>query len=290
MQNVRGVYMVTDMEGVACVDDWDPRHKPYADFAKGVFERSEIQRMMTAEINAAAEALFAAGVEEVIVNDGHGAGRSLLPEELAPGIRIARGKARPHYLIGCSPHLDALVQVGMHAMAGTETACLAHTMSKGLIYRINGTEVGEMELAAYAAGEMGLRWIFTSGDLHACTESERFVSNIVTAPVKEGLSELCAIHLTPGEACRLISQRIVDAVERARDIEPLVAKPPVTLEIEKETPFGDDLPPGAERLNKHTVRYTGTSVWQLVNRHHYRHQDFPFPQGHRLPGRDEIEG
>ena len=277
MSTVRGVYMVTDMEGIACVDDWDPRLKPYAEQAKGVYERSEIQRLMTGEINAAAKALMAAGVKEIVINDGHGAGRSILPEELVSGVRIARGLTRPHYLIGCSPRLDAIVQIGMHAMGGTPHACLAHTMSRGLIYRVNGTEVGEMELAAYAAGEMGLRWIFTSGDLHACRESERFVPGIVTAAVKEGLSELCAIHLAPADARALIADRIALAVKRAGEIEPLVTRPPVTLEIERDEPFGDELPPWAERVSRHLIRYQGSSVWQLVNRHHYRHEDLPLP-------------
>ena len=33
---VKSVYMMTDLEGVAGVDDWDPRHADYANEAKGV--------------------------------------------------------------------------------------------------------------------------------------------------------------------------------------------------------------------------------------------------------------
>ena len=39
--------------------------------AGGVYDRSEIQRLLTGEVNAAAEGLFTADVEEVIINDGH---------------------------------------------------------------------------------------------------------------------------------------------------------------------------------------------------------------------------
>ena len=92
---LQSVYMVTDMEGVAGVDEWDPRKRDDAAMARGVYDRSEIQRLLTGEVNAAAEGLFAAGVEEVIINDGHGAGRTILVEELISGVRIARGTMRP---------------------------------------------------------------------------------------------------------------------------------------------------------------------------------------------------
>ena len=112
MASVKAVYMMTDLEGVACVDDWDPRHFEYANEAKGVFERSEVQRLLTGEVNAAAEGLFEAGVEEVLINDSHGAGRTILPEELISGVRILRGKERPNWMVGFTPRFDALVQVG----------------------------------------------------------------------------------------------------------------------------------------------------------------------------------
>ena len=153
---IRSVYMMTDLEGVAGVDDWDPRHYDYAAEAKGVYERSEVQRLLTGEVNAACKGLFAAAVEETLTTDGHGAGRTILGEELIPGVKIARGKERPSWLVGISPRFDALVQVGMHAMGYTEHACLAHTMSRFVKYRVNGREVGEMEIAAYLAGELGI--------------------------------------------------------------------------------------------------------------------------------------
>ena len=59
---VKSVYMLTDMEGVAGVDNWDPRHFDYAAQAKGVYERSEVQRLLTGEVNAACRGLFDAGV------------------------------------------------------------------------------------------------------------------------------------------------------------------------------------------------------------------------------------
>ena len=167
---VKSIYMMTDLEGVAGVDDWDPRHREDATTAKGVYDRAEMQRLLTGEVNAAAEGLFAAGVEEV----QHGAGRTILSEELVSGVKLVQGVKRPCWLPGLSPGVDALIQMGMHAMTGTPNGC-AHSMSRNMVYRVNGAEVGEMERAAYLCGHLGIPWVFTSGDL-ACAESEAALS------------------------------------------------------------------------------------------------------------------
>jgi D-amino peptidase len=277
MAAIRAAYIMTDLEGVAGIDDWDPRHADYGNEAKGVYERSEMQRLLTGEVNAAAEGLFAAGVEEVLVNDAHGAGRTILPEELVPGVRIARGKNRPSWLLGISRRFGALVQVGMHAMWKTPNGCLAHSMSTGITYVVNGQEVGEMEIAAFLAGQLGIPWVFTSGDLHACRESERWVPGIVTAPVKEGLSDLCAIHLAPVDARKLIRDRVREAVVAAPRIKPLVAAGPVTVDIRREEPGPAKLRPGAERIDAFTVRYAGPDFWSAFHGIFYEKPDFPLP-------------
>jgi D-amino peptidase len=278
MGSVKSVYMMTDMEGVAGVDDWDPRHYEYASEAKGVYDRSEVQRLLTGEVNAAAEGLFEAGVEEVLINDAHGAGRTILPEELIPGVKIGRGKDRPSWLIGISRDFDALVQVGMHAMGGTPNACLAHSMSRGVIYRVNGRETGEMGMAAYLAGELGIPWVFTSGDSHACTESQDWVEGIVTAPVKEGLSEVSAIHLSPVDARALIRKQIQVSVDKAESFSPLTTEKPVTMEIEKEEPWPAIIKQSAERVDAFTVKYTGDDFWQVFHNCFYSKPDFPKPE------------
>jgi D-amino peptidase len=278
MRSVKAVYVMTDLEGVAGIDDWDPRHKDYANEAKGVAERQEMQRLLTGEVNAAAEGLFSAGVQEVLVNDCHGAGRTILPEELISGVKIARGLERVSLLMGLSPHFDALVQVGMHAMSDTPNACLCHTMSTSIkAYRLNGREVGEMELVAYLAGTLGIPWVFTAGDLHACREAERWVPGMVTAPVKEGLSRLSAIHLAPVDARKLIRERIREAVAKVDEIRPLVPQAPAVLEIERREPGPTTVSGGGERVDAFTVRYQGESFWQAFHQATYGH-DVPLPK------------
>lgn len=278
MVRCKSVYMFTDLEGVAGVDDWDPRNREYGPQAKGVAERAELQRLLTGEVNAAAQGLFAAGVEEVLVVDGHGAGRTILVEELIPGVRIGRGSERPNWLIGITPRFGALVQVGMHAMAGTPNACLAHTQSRGYTYRINGREFGEMEQAALLAGELGIPWVFAAGDAHACREAEAWVPGIVTAPVKEGLSLTSAIHLNPADARVLIQKRVQEAVAKAGEIAPLALEGPYVMEIEREEPWPAQIREGAERVDAFTIRYTGDSFWGVFHHHAYGKPDLPLPE------------
>jgi len=283
MANIKTVYMITDLEGVAGIDDWDPRHRDYAETAKGVHERSEMQRLLTGEVNAAAEGLFESGVQELIVSDSHGAGRTILPEELISGIKIVRGVDRGKMMFGMTDVCDALVYVGMHAMANTENACLSHTMSSGIVYRINGREVGEMAITAYIAGDLGVPWIFTSGDLYACREAEVWVQNMVTAPVKEGISRTSAIHLAPVDARKLIKTRIQEAVQKADTISPLKAEPPVVMEIERDKPWSVELEPGIEQADGNTVRYTGGSMLEVYHLSRYGTEGIPEPgfTGHK---------
>jgi D-amino peptidase len=266
------------LEGAAGVDDWDPRHREDATTAKGVYDRAEMQRLLTGEVNAAAEGLFEAGVEEVLINDAHGAGRTILSEELISGVRLVQGVDRPSWLPGVSPRFDALIQVGMHSMTGTPNGCLAHSMSRNMVYSVNGEEVGEMEMAAYLCGDLGIPWVFTSGDLHACTESERWVEDIVTAPVKEGLGELSAIHMAPVDAREMIQARVQEAVKIADQIEPLKANGPVVMEVTRPEPGPANVRTGVERVDAFTVRCEGESFWQVFYQFRTGRSDFPVPK------------
>jgi D-amino peptidase len=275
---VKAAYIFTDLEGVAGVDDWDPRHREDAFSARGVYDRAEMQRLLTGEVNAAVEGLLAAGVGEILVNDAHGAGRTILVEELISGAQIARGRERPGWVLGLSSRFDVLVQVGMHAMAGTPNACLAHTQSRGYVYRVNGRELGEMEQAALLVGELGIPWVFASGDVHACREAEAWVPGIVTAPVKTGLSLTSAIHLAPVDARALIRERVQEAVAAAGGIGPLRIEGPVVMEVVREEPWPAQIRQGAERVDAFTLRYTGDSFWSVFHHHIRGRPDFPLPE------------
>ena len=74
------VYVVTDLEGVAGITQWDPRHQ--GDTPATAATRAKFAVWLAEEVNAATRGFFAGGATEVIVNDGHGAGMTMDVEVL----------------------------------------------------------------------------------------------------------------------------------------------------------------------------------------------------------------
>lgn len=261
---LRTVYLMTDLEGCAGVDDWDPRHADYVNSARYIYERAEMQRLLTGEVNACIEGCLDAGVEAVIVNDAHGAGRTILIEELHPKAMIIKGKDRPGWTFALE-RCGAIFHVGMHARSDTPAGTLCHTMSGSVKdYRLNGKPVSEFDLSILLAGHFGIPAPFFSGDNLACKQAREIVPNIVTAETKEGMGVLCALHKSPLEARRLIRERSAEAVQRANAgaFEPVVWKAPYKLEAEMraETYKSEKAGPGMEWINRRTMAWYGADL------------------------------
>ena len=58
------VYIVTDLEGVAGITQWDPRHQDETPF--NAHKRMQFSRLLTEEVNAAARGFFAAGARPIV--------------------------------------------------------------------------------------------------------------------------------------------------------------------------------------------------------------------------------
>jgi D-amino peptidase len=215
------IFMMTDQEGVAGVVDWD--------WAEANVDQAK--RLLTLEVNAAAEGFFEAGATSVLVVDGHGQG-GINPELLDERVEFLRGWGkRPPWPLHLDEGFDCLAFVGQHAKAGTEYGHLAHT--QGVRYvdlAINGVSIGEFGQLVLCASELGIRAIFGAGDLAFTKEAEAFVPGIETVWVKRGLSpgsgdELDedayrtknrgAIHRSVVQARRLIRAGAVRALRRA---------------------------------------------------------------------------
>ncbi len=79
------IVMCTDMEGVAGIVSFE--QQSYAD---GKYH-DQAMRLATAEVNAAIDGLLKAGVEEVLVFDGHGPG-GIDFESLHPAAKLLHGR------------------------------------------------------------------------------------------------------------------------------------------------------------------------------------------------------
>ena len=153
------LFISVDMEGIGGIGTPAMTSANGKDYATG-------RELMTAEVNAVVEAIFARGPAEVLVNDSHGDMQNLLHTRLDPRVQYIQGAIKPYGMTqGLDSTFDAVIFLGYHAMARTEDGFLAHTCSctvQGLW--INGTEVGEGGLNAYLAGSLGVPVIVAAGD------------------------------------------------------------------------------------------------------------------------------
>ncbi|MGI5818584.1 MAG: M55 family metallopeptidase [Armatimonadota bacterium] len=232
------VYIVTDLEGVAGISQWDPRH--HGDTPATALRREQFSRLLTEEVNAAARGFFAGGASEVIVNDGHGAGMTMNPELFDRRIRVFHGTERPNYCTGLDETCDAVASVGTHAKARTTEGNLHHTMSTGVRdYSLNGISVGETGLQAFLAGYYGVPFVFCAGDEWAVREMQALVPGCVGAAVKLGTSRLSALTAAPERAREIVEEGARLAMERIGRVEPLTLESPVLFREEHEEPVFD---------------------------------------------------
>ena len=265
---MRKVFIVTDMEGVAGVVSFGEQSNPdgrYYDQAK---------HLETAEVNAAIDGLLDAGVEDVLVWDGHGAG-GINFEEFHPAARLLHGRPLAPWprLAEAIRRCEAVIMIGQHALAGTMTGNQNHTQSSEAIdyYKLNGKAIGETAQCALYCGALGLPFIFLSGDLTACHEAEDLVPGITTVAVKEGLGRGSAISLSATEARRRIRAGAKMAVERQRSapLQPLTWPGPYVLEkrfFHTDVADAAAAQPGVERVDSQTVRLYSADIVDIIYR------------------------
>lgn len=264
------VVLWCDMEGVAGISVWEQVNGGAALYEEG-------RRLYTAEVNAAVRGCKRAGATEITVIDGHGAGgpwsfKSLIPEKLETGASYVLGYTWARYIEPLKAGCDAALFVGAHAMAGTPDGILSHTVSSQTWYnaRINDTLVGESGIVAAICGTYDCPCVFVSGDSATCREVTGLLGpEVVTAPVKEGLSRFAAIHLAGPEACELIENRVYMALTTRSFPKPLRFADPVRFEVELASPerinefIGK---PGVEALDPRRVLATGATFWEAWDR------------------------
>jgi len=228
------IYVICDLEGVAGVID----HRQQCWFDGKYYEQA--RRLATLELNALVEGALEGGATEIVAWDGHGPFPGGLDVELLhPACKLIMG-AGDGGPIGLDNSYDALFQCGVHAMAGTEKAVLAHSFMGNIVnYWVNGMLIGEIGVSAAIAGEQGVPLVFISGDRAAAEEAQALVPDIEVAIVKEGLSPKAAglssapaISLTPEKARKVIQEAAKRAMAKIGQITPFRFEPPYTIRTE----------------------------------------------------------
>ena len=221
------IYIFADLEGISGVSGSQFVTADGAKYAMGC-------KLITREVNICAAACLECGAEEVIIRDGHGAGNSIIWENLIPGTRLVQGQT-PGVRFAGADEADAIILLGYHAMAGTPRAVMEHTFSSKTIQNmwVNGELAGEFAIDTLIAGEHNLPVIMTSGCDKLCAEAKAFSPDVVTCQVKTSTSQQGCILLSPAASEQLLREKTKEAIEafRAGKIKPKTVSP-ATLRIE----------------------------------------------------------
>jgi D-amino peptidase len=245
------VFIITDAEGVAGIcrqEQTDPKN-------------SEMQQLLTGEINSAVAGFFDGGATDVFVWDGHDGSATLSALTI---------DSRAHLVMGALPatmlmdrHYSAVAFVGQHARANTPGGVMAHSYSSLGVQNLlmNGKPVGEIETRTALAGWFNTPVIFLSGDRAAAEQLKKVDPDAETAVVKEGIDNYSCISLSAEAARRLIHERAAAAMAKLGTIQPYRVEGPVTIEMEftSRNALTPDaaLKPGAETVDARTIRFHG---------------------------------
>ncbi len=258
------VFVAVDMEGISGVTIPEQVRRTESHYQAA-------RRFMTWDANACAEGCFNAGAERVIVWDAHGGGFNMLWDEMDPRVELQQGR-RDDGRMADIAEFDALILLGYHAMAGTRSAVLEHTMSSAAWqnFWVNGRKAGEFSIDAGIAGDAGVPTIMVSGDDKVCKEARQWVKGVHTAQVKAGLSKFGARFLSKGTAHKLIAETAEKACLGRTKIRPLVHKKPVRMRLER-VERGDipGLSPGKpylKHIDARTYEVTGSDTREALSR------------------------
>ncbi len=250
------IFLSVDMEGISGLVRWMDVASQGMDFQRN-------RSLMTADANAAIEGAFEAGATEVLVEENHGVEDLcvLRLDEIDPRCRVIRGAGRPGAtcMAGLDESCDLVFLVGHHAAAGTWPGVMAHTISgTGFAHvRIAGRAVGEPDLFAIRAGELGVPVGLITGDQMVVGEVRKRVANVEAVEVKRALGRQSADVIPPARARELIRDGAERCVSRARagEFAPYTGEPaPYEIEVDLLQPVDEAMRKNLEALPEYTIQ------------------------------------
>lgn len=263
------VFIVSDMEGVAGITKW-------AQVNAGEPLYEEGRKLYTEEINAAVRGAAAAGADDIVVMDCHGAGggnsfNSLVPEMLDSRCEWVVQNEWTEYTEVLEQGCDAAVFIAMHAKAGDPKGVLNHTVSgtEWRNLRFNGTLVGETGINAALCGTWDCPVVFVSGDDAVCAEARALLGDgLTTVAVKQGLGRFSARHVPPARAREMIERSVVEALADPSSVAPFDPGRPCEIEVElAATNFAEPyLHRAGCRVEGRTVTSTADDWWTAWRR------------------------
>lgn len=218
-------YICVDLEGLACVIGSYGRGLP-ADSPDYPFACKQ----GTKEACAAIDALFNSGADEVYIWDAHGTGKNLDYYQMDQRVKIMMGAGSRLRFPGMDETFSGVLYIGYHAYdAPHATLCHAYSSSTFTSMKINGKQVGELQIDAAIAGKYGVPALFVSGDDVCIAQAKESVPDAVFVETKKALAWNSCISKHPQQVCDEIYEGVKKAASRKGTV--YTVPSPFTFEV-----------------------------------------------------------
>ncbi len=178
--------IAADLEGIHGIvgEPYKSLYPDVADYAKAIENAVK-------EINVAVKALFDAGAGRVAVWDNHGQGKNIDFSAIdARAVRVENPPMKRYERLSFAKNFAfaGIILLGYHSKEGSFNGVLAHTYSSAAIqyYKIGGKTMGEAEIDAYIAGELGIPVLFAASDDVCIGQIKDAIPGIRTVVTKIG--------------------------------------------------------------------------------------------------------
>lgn len=171
------VFILCDLEGISGVTTIEQMERGTAGYEKAC-------RALEHSLNVCAEAVKAAGADNIYYLDGHGGGGNVNPDNIVGFCKKVDINGWQELVM--SGKIDCQIELGSHARAGTIGGFLDHTLTSRawFSYKIGDKEYSEVGIHAAFLGLYDVPVVLVSGDEVACRQAGEYIDGVFTAPVK----------------------------------------------------------------------------------------------------------
>ncbi|WP_320130665.1 M55 family metallopeptidase [uncultured Sphaerochaeta sp.] len=254
------IFISTDMEGIEGISSWNEMDN--------VSQGANCTSLLKQELNWIIDEIFRLekeektfSIEEICICDSHSRGENLVYGSFGDKrITHIKGYPRPFYMMeGLDASFDLVFLIGYHASIGSKNGMMDHSYSASCIYniRLNGRNVGEVEINAYFAGLFGVPIALVSGDDILEKQLQDFFK-VPYVRTKEGLGRFSGKMYSPELLQQTFQQQVQKSLRNRNNLEIKHISEPILLEVDLSSTVVADavsIVPGITRISGRTISY-----------------------------------
>jgi D-amino peptidase len=226
------------------------------------------RKQLHRELNAVIQGLFAAGINNITVNDAHNTMDNILLSEIPDNVKLISGKPKPiSMMYDLDSTYDGVFFLGYHVKAGSFNGVLAHTFNlKFKEVALNGNPVSEAQLNSIYSSQHNVPVLFASGDDFFCREIKTDIGEMVTVTTKNAISKTAAVFKNNDELLDELDIKAQLAVSEAANNCLYSVNPPYAIRVtlnKEEKPFCFKLPENANFLNEREIEFCSEDYCQI---------------------------